>query len=337
MVPVALRAAASYLPYSTVPVTDLPELTELSQAELATCLGLGIERVPVDADLTAADLAERAARQAIAEAGLGPNDIDALIMVESRAPGMLIASEATRLQSRLGAYRAVTFSVGGLGCVSVTSALLAARGLLATEPDMSNILLAHGSKPATHRRYRHPVTVNGDGGQAAVVARDGPVRIRDILVETNGEYWDLFRVDYRDRPSARWHEECTDLVKYSFQLAVETRNRLRALNHRALGRNGLQQGDVSCYLSQNLSVGAFRLYEELLETRIAGACYDNLRQYGHLGANDVLLNLYRAIDHGQLPDGGRAVVLNAAPAAAWSALLVETGEPTAADGRTYYL
>jgi 3-oxoacyl-[acyl-carrier-protein] synthase-3 len=110
-----------------------------------------------------------------------------------------------------------------------------------------------------------------------VVSRDGPVRIRDLLVETSGAYWDLFQVDYRDRPSFRWREECTSYPRHSFQLAVETRNRLQALAGRALRGNGLR------------------------------------------------------------PDGGRALVLNASPAAAWSVLVVENGNPTVDGARAHYL
>jgi 3-oxoacyl-[acyl-carrier-protein] synthase-3 len=170
-----------------------------------------------------------------------------------------------------------------------------------------------------------------------VVSRDGPVRIRDLLVETSGAYWDLFQVDYRDRPSFRWREECTSYPRHSFQLAVETRNRLQALAGRALRGNGLRPEDVACYLSQNLSTSTFQVYEELFGMSIAETCLANLRSYGHLGPNDILLNLYRAIEQGKLPDGGRALVLNASPAAAWSVLVVENGNPTVDGARAHYL
>ena len=334
---IALRAAAWYLPDQTLSVSDLPELRALPEAERDTCLGLGIDQILADDQLTAVDLAERAARLAMAQIGLSHDDIDALIMIESRAPRHLIASEATQLQARLCANRAVTFSVGGLGCVSITPALLVARGLLAADPEMSCILVVHGSKPATHRRYRHPVTVSGDGGQAIVVARQGPVRIRDIIIETSGHYWDLFRVDYQDRPSAEWFEECTNMTEYSFKLAVETRNRLRALNNLALKRNNVSQKEVLCHVSQNLSAATFRIYEEWLGIEIADVCRDNLRRFGHLGPNDVLLNLYSAMRHGQLPDGASGIVLNAAPTAAWSVLLVENRDHTKGEGTAHFL
>ncbi|HET6705243.1 3-oxoacyl-ACP synthase [Amycolatopsis sp.] len=324
---IALAASAWYLPETSLAVAELPELASLSGTERATCAALGIDRVPADDTLTAAELAARAGRRVLAGAGLDADDVDVVLTVEPRAPQTLVSSEATRLQAMLGAGRAMAFSVGGLGCASLTPALLAASGLLRADPDLANVLVLHGSKPATPGRYRHPVTVNGDSGGALLLRRQGNLRIRDILLETNGAYADLFRVEYRDEDFARWREECTDPAVYSFRLAVETRNRLRALVTRLLDRNGLSPGDVPCYLTQNLSTAAFRNWSEAIGVPIAKACFDNLAGYGHLGPNDVFFNLSTARETGEF--GGRAVLLNISPAAAWSALLVTTGETTA--------
>ncbi|MGW6270292.1 3-oxoacyl-[acyl-carrier-protein] synthase III C-terminal domain-containing protein [Streptomyces sp. NPDC055060] len=332
-VSVALRAVAHYLPQRTVKVAELPELAELAATEAETCLGLGIDEIRAD-DLSATELAAGAASRALAEAGLSPDELDALIVIDARSPETLMSSEATRLQARLGARRAVTFSVGGLGCASISPALLAARGLLAADDSVDHVLIAHGSKPATPRRYRHPVTVSGDGGQAVLVSRHGPLRLLDVVQRTNGAYWDLFAVDYRDRPSAEWREECADVHGYSFKLAIETRNQLRELHRTLLDRNGMRPADVGCHLSQNLSLGSLRFTEETLGVELSGVCADNLRRYGHLGPSDVLLNLMSAIESGDLAEGQRGLLCNVSPVAAWSLLLVEHGD---GGGTPHYL
>ncbi|MGC4765277.1 ketoacyl-ACP synthase III family protein [Micromonospora sp. DT46] len=328
---IVVRTMASFLPQRSVAVAELPELAYLGPAERELCAGLGIDRVRTDPELDAFDLAAGAATRALGAAGLDPARIGALVVVESRAPATLMSSAETRLQAYLGADRALTFAVGGLGCVSTTPALLVARGLLAADPDLTDVLVVHGSTPATPRRYRHPVTVSGDGGMAVVVSRDGPLRVRDVLQETDGRYWDLFRVDYRDRPSARWTEQCRDPREYSFQLALESRNRLRAMYRSLLDRNGLTPADVARHVSHNLSAGAFRFVEETLGVTVAPTCRDNLRDLGHLGANDVLLNLATEIGTGRLRGGERAVLISSSPVAAWSMVLVEfDGDPAAA-------
>ncbi|MTE19563.1 3-oxoacyl-ACP synthase [Streptomyces sp. TRM43335] len=323
------------MPDRTRAVADLPELAELAGADRRTCLNLGIDTVAVDDDLTATDLAERAARAVLARAGARAASLGALILVESRAPETLVSSDATRLQHALGADAATVFTVGGLGCVSVAPALLAARGLLAADPDLGPVLVVHGSKPAAKTRYRHPVTVNGDSGQALLLGRPhpaAPVRILDLVQRTNGRYWDLFRLEYRDRPTDRWREECRDLPEYSFRLAMESRHRLSGLVDELLARNDLTRADIAGYASQNLSAGGLAFTEETLDIGLLPSCRDNLRRFGHLGPNDVFLNLYTALAREDLVEGDRAVLVNVSPVAAWSVLLVEIGPQHGREG-----
>jgi 3-oxoacyl-[acyl-carrier-protein] synthase-3 len=319
---VAIRSAAWYMPERTLPITDVRTLDE---TERAARDALGIDTVRADDQLSSVTLAERAARLALEQAGLDARDLGALVMVESRVQETFLSSEATRLQHRLGADDATTFSIGGLGCVSITPALLTARGLLAADPALEHVLVVHGSKPAAALRYRHPVTVNGDGGQALLLSRSGPIRVLDIAQLTNGRYWDLFHVDYRDRPTAQWREQCTEPRTYSFRLAMETRNRLSAMLGDLLRRNGIGRGDVAGFVSQNLSAGSFTFLEDSLDIELLPACRENLRQYGHLGPNDVFLNLRTALDRKELAPGDLAVLINVSPVAAWSLLLVEAG------------
>ncbi|MEU0522101.1 3-oxoacyl-ACP synthase [Streptomyces niveus] len=325
---VAIDAVGLHLPDRTRSVAELPELAGLAEPDRLTCLRLGIDTVAVEDGLTAADLAERAAGAALESAGVPAAALGALILVEPRAPETLISSEATRLQHALGAESALTFSVGGLGCVSSTPALLAARGLLAADPGLGPVLVVHGSKPAGEHRYRHPVTVNGDSGLALLLGRPhaaAPVRILDLAQHTNGRYWNLFGLEYRDRPTAQWREECTDLPAYSFRLAMESRQRLAELVAGLLARNGLTPSDIAGYVSQNLSAGGMAFTEEILDITLLPSCRENLRGLGHLGPNDTFLNLSTALDRKELAEGDRAVLINVSPVAAWSVLLVEIG------------
>ncbi|MFH8407229.1 3-oxoacyl-ACP synthase [Streptomyces sp. NPDC018019] len=323
--PLAVRAAGWHFPETSRETAALPEPADRTPAERGVLAGLGIDRIRADDVPDGVSLATGAARRALAAAGLTAEEVRALVVVESRAPRTLLSSEATRVQELLGARDAVTFAVGGLGCVSIAPALLTARGLLAADPDLGQVLVVHGSTPATPDRYRHPVTVNGDGGGALVLSRTGPVRVLDCVQETDGRYWDLFEVAFRDVPSERWRERCKDPAVYSFQLAVQTRNRLSTLLDKLLARHGMTRGEVAGYITQNLSLGSFGFTEESLGITVLPACRDNLREFGHLGPNDVFFNLYTALERKELAEGDRAVLINVSPVAAWSVLLVDIG------------
>lgn len=303
-------------------VTDLPEHGALDEPSRHVFESLGIETVLVDGG-SAADLAASAAASALSAASLDPGDVDALVTVQGRVPELLMASEATKVQAAVGTTRATAFSVADLGCVSISSAFLVARALLDSNPGWDNVLIAHGSKPPSPRRFRYPVTVNGDGGVAVVMTRSATPRLLDVAIETNGEYWDLYRVDFKDKPVADWVEECKSLKTYSFKLAIESRNRFKALNEAVLSRNGKTLGDVDHFMMQNLSAGAFRFYEEFFGIEFAKACKTNLARYGHLGSMDVPLNLHTAAETGEASPGDLVLVMNNSPVAAWSTMLVQ--------------
>ncbi|WNV85209.1 3-oxoacyl-[acyl-carrier-protein] synthase III C-terminal domain-containing protein [Umezawaea sp. Da 62-37] len=323
MTGITIQAMGWHLPETGMTVADLPELADMSTRERQTCTTLGIERVPVDDHADSRTLAVRAAQRVLADTGMTGIDLDALVLVEPRVPKALLTSEVTAVQAALGAGRAMSFSVGGLGCASITPALLTARGMLHADPHLSTVLIAHGSKPPTSRRYRHPVTVQGDCGFAVLLSRNGPLHLLDVVLESDGDYSDLFRVDYRDVPVDQWREECLDIGKYSLRLAVTTRDRLRSVNQRLLQRNGLRQEDIAGYLCQNISLAALRFYQESLGVAMESACADNLRHRGHLGPADALLNLQTTLDRNRWHAGDRVVLLNVSPVAAWSAVLIE--------------
>jgi 3-oxoacyl-[acyl-carrier-protein] synthase-3 len=318
----AISAIATCIPERLVPAEEPAEIARLSDVEARTYRGLGIDTVARDDSLTAADLATRASQDALAAGGLEAEDVDALVVVQPRVPEFLMASEATRLQAAIGASRAMTFTVADLGCVSVSAALVTGRALLAGDERLNTVLVAHGSKAPTPRRYRHPVTINGEGGIAFLLTREGAPQMIDISLETDGRFWDLFRVRYRDIPYSQWYEECTSPQEYSFKLAIESRNRFAKINGELLTRHGLELGDVGHFVMQNLSLGAFRFYEEFFDITFAKACTTNLQRYGHLGAMDIVLNLHTAMETGEFAEGALVLVMNNSPVAAWSSMLV---------------
>ncbi|MGW1602932.1 3-oxoacyl-ACP synthase [Streptomyces eurythermus] len=316
-------------PEHTLAVTDLPERATLPEARDRQLLALGIDRVRVAGGLTEIDLAERAALAALAGSGTDPADLDGLLLVQGRAPEYLMASEATRLQHRIGATRALTLGVGDLGCVSSSAAIEIGAALLRGRGGSGRILVAMGVRAAAAARYRPPMTVLGDCGAAFLLTtgddsgggRTARYRLLGQELRSDGRYADLFRIRYRELPPERWAEECADENAYSFQLAIESRNRLRDLNAELLRRCATTQDELAAVVMQNLSMGAFAFWQDALGLKIADVCRDNLAGHGHLGPADVLMNLERLAP--SVPAGGKVLVMNSSPVAAWCTALVE--------------
>ncbi|MFI1919857.1 3-oxoacyl-ACP synthase [Nocardia sp. NPDC020380] len=320
--PVLLGPVATWFPDPIAEVATLAELTELPANRREHALALGIDTVRTAEGMTEVDLAAEAARVALEEAALAAADLDALILVTGRAPQYLLASEATRLQHRIGAIRAFTTAAGDLGCVSVSAALTLAAGLVRADAHCRNVLVVTAAKTPTRHRYRAPMTLLGDGAAALLVTTDGPARWEfvDQIVRSEGKYADLFRIDYRDIGSDDWVEECASESTYSFRLAVESKKRFDAIIPELLHRNGIPDSAIGPILMQNLSAGAFAFWEEALDRPVDKACRSNLAAYGHLGSMDMLLNLEAAAP--TRATGEYALLLNSSPVAAWSAALL---------------
>jgi 3-oxoacyl-[acyl-carrier-protein] synthase-3 len=74
---------------------------------------------------------------------------------------------------------------------------------------------------------------------------------------------------------------------------------------------------------QNVTASAYSFYETLLGLPIHPVCRAHLAEYGHLGAMDVVLNLQRLLDSGEIAEGDHVLVLNNSPVAAWAVTLWE--------------
>jgi 3-oxoacyl-[acyl-carrier-protein] synthase III len=320
---VGIEAIAEFLPDEPRAIADLPERKLLTGPNARAFESLGIETVIAAEGGTGIDLAVEASRRVLEAAQVDPERLDVILLCQSRTPEYLMSSEATRLQQALGATGAASLALTDLGCVTISGAIQMARDTLLAREDCERVLIAFGSRSFGRRRFRNPVTITGDGAIALLVGRSERRRIVDIEIETNGRYWDLYRVDYRNQPPERWAEECKDVRIYSMELAIESRNRFRALNKRLLERNGLAPQDVDHWIMQNLSESAFGFYEKFLGVAFAASCRANLRRYGHLGNVDVVWNLESSIRSGEFSAGERVLVMNNSPVAAWSSMLVE--------------
>ncbi|WP_441247475.1 3-oxoacyl-[acyl-carrier-protein] synthase III C-terminal domain-containing protein [Kitasatospora sp. McL0602] len=321
---VGISEIVTILPEKQVGALETAERENLPELDREILERLGIESVRDAEGRSATELATEAARQLVEGAS---RESDAFLLVGGRFPELLTASEATRAQRAAGLRSGLAMGVSELGCVSVSAALMVGRGLLAADPTLPGVVLAHGNRPPGLRRYRRPVTVNGDGAMAMHLSPDGALRIVDITLETNGDYWDLFKVEYLDRPFEEWAEVCSDLRRYSFSLAVESRKRFSRMNEEMLARQGLAMEDVDHFVTQNLSLGAFDFYEQAFDISIARACRSNLRAYGHVGSTDIALNLQAGMVSGEFQAGDLVLVMNNSPVAAWSSMLIEVTGP----------
>lgn len=128
------------------------------------------ERHHADPGMTVAGLAREASLQALADAGLAPTDLDAIVLATA-TPDRLLPSTACDLQAALGATRAAAFDISA-ACPGFVYGLTIAEGLIASGQS-ENVLVvgAEMLTSITDMTDRSTAILFGDAAGAAVVRR----------------------------------------------------------------------------------------------------------------------------------------------------------------------
>jgi 3-oxoacyl-[acyl-carrier-protein] synthase-3 len=192
-----ITGTGSYLPPRRLTNADL--VTQLAQQGIETSDEWIVERTGirarhfVDDGIYSSDLALEASRQAIAAAGLQPQDID-LIIVATSTPDMVFPSVACILQNKLGAHGCPAFDVqavcsGFVYALSVADAMVrtgAARRALVVGAEVFSRILDFND--------RTTCVLFGDGAGAVVLEASETPGILSSDLHADGKYSDILCV-----------------------------------------------------------------------------------------------------------------------------------------------
>ena len=195
----AVRGVGHYLPDRVVPNSEFEKTIETSDEWIRS--RSGIERRHFAAEgQTTSDLATRAARAALDDAGLQADDIDAIIVATSTAD-LTFPSCATMVQAALGMTRGFAFDVQAV-CAGFVYALANANALIIA--GQANRVLVIGAETFSKLMDwtdRSTCVLFGDGAGALVLegaTGTGTTADRGILatdLHSDGRYRDILYVD----------------------------------------------------------------------------------------------------------------------------------------------
>ncbi|HMV69719.1 MAG TPA: ketoacyl-ACP synthase III [Myxococcota bacterium] len=265
-------------------------------------------------DEATSDLCVPAAREALERAGIGPADVD-LLIVATDTPDQPSPSTASVVQHKLGAARAATFDLNTACAGFVTALDVASRFLGLAGPYRHALVIgAYGMSKHLNRADKKTVTLFADGAGAAVLrAEDGPGRgwLGADLV-SDGQYWDWMGVygGGTRRPVTQASIEAHDhqLVfarKFPKEVNPETWSRMvPALCERL----GFSPADVDRYVFTQLNIGS--IYETLDRLGLPrDRAHTIMDRVGYTGSACIPMALHDAIVTGRVSRGDRIMLV----------------------------
>lgn len=189
----------SYLPDSVVTNNDLAERVDTTDAWIVERTGIRERRFAREGELTS-DLALKAARAALADAKIGADEID-LVIVATTTPDETFPAVATRVQARLGMTRGAAFDVQAV-CTGFVYGLAVADNFIKAGQAKTVLLIgAETMSRLMDWSDRTTCVLFGDGAGAIVLRAQegkGDASDRGVLntkIFSDGRLHDLLYVD----------------------------------------------------------------------------------------------------------------------------------------------
>jgi 3-oxoacyl-[acyl-carrier-protein] synthase-3 len=200
---VTLRSVAlgcgSYLPERVVTNDDLSKLVDTTDQWITTRTGIKRRHIAAEGELTS-DLAFRAAKRALAHAGVAPGEID-LVIVATTTPDETFPSTATKVQARLGMTRGAAFDVQAV-CSGFIYGLSVADNFIRVGQAKTVLLIgAETMSRILNWSDRTTCVLFGDGAGAIVLRGEenaGSLKDRGVMntkLFSDGRLHDLLYVD----------------------------------------------------------------------------------------------------------------------------------------------
>lgn len=306
MRPVKIAGLSTFVPPHVLTNDDLEKLVETSNEWILQRTGIK-ERHIVDPGMATSDIAEPAARAAIAEAGLTPADIG-FIVVGTTTPDTIFPSTACVLQAKIGATGAWGFDLGA-ACSGFTYSLTVGWKMVASGA-VEHALVVGADVMSSIIDYtdRSTCVLFGDGAGAVVLsaAQPGEPCLIDFLHEIDGNGGPALCMPAGGSRRPASHETVDQrqhFVKQDgatvFKFAVKKSGEIA---QRLLERHKLTGTDLDLFVSHQ----ANRRIIEATAERIGLApekVVINLERFGNTTAGTIPLALADARADGRLKKG----------------------------------
>lgn len=315
-----VKGVGHYLPDRIVPNSEFEKTLETSDEWIKA--RSGIERRHFAApDQGTSDLAAAAAIKALAMAGLGPDDIDAIIVATSTADHTF-PSAATMVQSKIGNTKGFAFDIQAV-CAGFIFALSNANALiLSGQADRVLVIGAETFSRIMDWTDRSTCVLFGDGAGALVLEAEtgtGTIADRGILatdLNSDGTYRDLLYVDggVATQNTGVLRMQGKEVFRHAVEKLAQTADT-------ALEKVGLTAADVDWVVPHQANIRIIQSTAKKLGVDMDRVVV-TVQDHGNTSAASIPLALSVGVEQGQIKQGDLIVSEAIGGGLAWGAVVL---------------
>ena len=309
-----------YLPDRVVPNAELAGLIETSDEWIRS--RSGIERRHFAAEgQTTSDLATRAAKAALLDAGIEANDIDVIVLATSTAD-LTFPAAATMVQAGLGMTGGFAFDLQAV-CAGFVFALTTANALIVSGQAKKVLVIgAETFSKLMDWTDRSTCVLFGDGAGALIlegVEQPGLASDRGILaadLHSDGQFRDLLYVDggVSTGTTGKLRMQGREVFRHAVEKLAETA-------HAALDKAGLSADDVDWIVPHQANIRIIEATAKRMQVAMDRVVV-TVQDHGNTSAASIPLALSVGRDRGQIKEGDLLVTEAIGGGLAWGAVII---------------
>jgi 3-oxoacyl-[acyl-carrier-protein] synthase-3 len=319
--PISITGLGCYVPDRVMTNADLAELVDTSDEWITERTGIK-ERRFASEDQAMSDLALPAARDALAQAGVEPKDLD-LVIVATVTPDMMFPTTSALLADALGADDAAAYDLLA-GCTGFMYAVAQAYGMLAGGlADRALVVGGDVLSKILDWTDRSTLVLFGDGAGAVVLERVDRGGFLGFELGADGGGGEHL---WLPGSGSRRFEDPDSFVKMNGREVFKFATRVMVTSaEKLLDQCGLSIDDVDVYVPHQANV---RIIDHAV--RKLGVREDrvvvNVDRYGNTSSGSIPLALADAAADGRLKPGELVLMTGMGAGLTWGSALIEWTE-----------
>ncbi|MCG8539558.1 MAG: ketoacyl-ACP synthase III [Clostridia bacterium] len=325
---VGVRGIGYFVPDQIVTNHDLAKKIDTSDEWISRRIGVKERRIASE-DETLSDLATKAGRKAIENAGLSPEDID-LIILARVDPDHIDPSTSFLVQHKLGAKNAAAFDAVIGGCPGSVYAMAIGANFIATG-SCKNVLVIGAdmiSRNILNWEDRTTCCFFGDGAGAMVLSRVKKGKgIQSYLLELDGSRYEACIIpaggiampiteENVDDKNVR-HLKMDNKAVWNFATTV-----LPDSISRVAKESGLEVKDVDMIIAHQANINIIRTSLEKLGLGM-DKTHTTIEKYGNTGGASPFITITEAVELGKVKKGDKVAFVSFGAGLAWAGMLIE--------------